>query len=413
MLREAIFKARVGWLAALPCGLMVMGVQSARAGNYLDVVGSQTPLIYFEMNEPEPVPDAGIAPIAAAIDNLDAIFGPDQYINDSNAGSNILMGVPSMTPGGGFLGFDTGNTAFNFNTSGSGSVITHIFNPDPNNPSAPTGDPMGMVASSLSMWFNTTEPNLADQFVSGVLWRGDEGSGHNLNLRVINNVVTLNLEEGEFVTITNGTDGTIDYSDGQWHHVTATWEYDINTDAGMLNLYVDGGTLAGGEQVSTPFAKADYDPITFEPDPENNPGVFEVMDFDFRNRIGKGRINSHRFNGDIDEFASWNRVLSAQEIADQYNAAFEEGSALVGDLDGDGFVGIADLNIVLGNWNQNVTAGDPLQGDPSGDGFVGIEDLNEVLGNWNAGTPPANAVPEPATLALLSMGGLAMMRRRR
>ncbi|MEZ6190613.1 MAG: hypothetical protein R3C45_04900 [Phycisphaerales bacterium] len=80
------------------------------------------------------------------------------------------------------------------------------------------------------------------------------------------------------------------------------------------------------------------------------------------------------------------------------------GTPLEGDLNGDGFVGIADLNIVLGNWNQNVTPGDPLLGDPTGDGFVGIEDLNKVLGNWNAGTPPsANAVPEPATLSLLAL----------
>jgi hypothetical protein len=85
-----------------------------------------------------------------------------------------------------------------------------------------------------------------------------------------------------------------------------------------------------------------------------------------------------------------------------------------GDLDGDGFVGIADLNIVLGVWNQNVTPGDKLQGDPSGDGFVGIDDLNFVLGNWNAGTPPATtSVPEPASLALIVIGGALGLQRRR
>ncbi len=79
-------------------------------------------------------------------------------------------------------------------------------------------------------------------------------------------------------------------------------------------------------------------------------------------------------------------------------------AALQGDLDGDGFVGINDLNIVLGNWNQNVPPANPLA-DPSGDGFVGIDDLNAVLGNWNAGTPPSSpdgsSVPEPGTGMLL------------
>ena len=82
-----------------------------------------------------------------------------------------------------------------------------------------------------------------------------------------------------------------------------------------------------------------------------------------------------------------------------------------GDLNGDGFVGIDDLNIVLGNWNQNVNPGSEPEGDPSGDGFVGIDDLNVVLGNWNAGSTPA-VVPEPGTLTLLMLCGLTTLRYR-
>ncbi len=90
---------------------------------------------------------------------------------------------------------------------------------------------------------------------------------------------------------------------------------------------------------------------------------------------------------------------------------------LAGDLNGDGFVGIEDLNLVLGHWNQTVPSGDLLRGDPTGDGFVGIEDLNSVLGNWNVGTlPPQNAVvPEPGVSIMLAIGvwALAGCRERR
>ncbi len=89
---------------------------------------------------------------------------------------------------------------------------------------------------------------------------------------------------------------------------------------------------------------------------------------------------------------------------------------LAGDLDDDGFVGIDDLNLILGRWNQASPAGVWPLGDVSGDGFIGIADLNAVLGNWNAGTPPpANtaSVPEPGTLVVLLIGAGVMAGRRR
>ncbi len=86
--------------------------------------------------------------------------------------------------------------------------------------------------------------------------------------------------------------------------------------------------------------------------------------------------------------------------------------AITGDLDADGFVGIADLNIVLANWNQSTPLANP-QADPSNDNFVGIADLNIVLGNWNAGSPAPTTIPEPATCALIFLAAPALLTRRR
>ena len=79
--------------------------------------------------------------------------------------------------------------------------------------------------------------------------------------------------------------------------------------------------------------------------------------------------------------------------------------SVLGDIDGDGFVGINDLNVILASWNQTVELGNHAQGDIAGigDGFVGIDDLNVVLANWNNGNPPAaTVIPEPAGLLLWS-----------
>lgn len=86
---------------------------------------------------------------------------------------------------------------------------------------------------------------------------------------------------------------------------------------------------------------------------------------------------------------------------------------LPGDLNGDGMVGSADLDIVRGNWGQSVTPGDLVTGDPSGDGSVGSADLDIVRANWGA-TAPAVAVPEPSMVALLLLGlVLSMVTRKR
>ena len=90
------------------------------------------------------------------------------------------------------------------------------------------------------------------------------------------------------------------------------------------------------------------------------------------------------------------------------------GVILPGDVNGDGFVGSGDLSALISNWG--LTGATRGQGDVTGDGKVGGADYNQVLSNWGAGTPPeppSEAVPEPATLALLLIGGLLALVRRR
>ncbi len=132
-----------------------------------------------------------------------------------------------------------------------------------------------------------------------------------------------------------------------------------------------------------------------------------------RNQASQVEVPGEWQGGWFDLFSGQAEVLSSLHSLAPYEVLILGLTpGVVGDLDGDGFVGIGDLNIVLSNWNQAVPPGDPLA-DTNGDGFVGIDDLNTVLGNWNAGTPPPSQsnVPEPGTLSVMTLSGLWVSRR--
>ena len=83
-----------------------------------------------------------------------------------------------------------------------------------------------------------------------------------------------------------------------------------------------------------------------------------------------------------------------------------------GDLNMDGFVDGLDLGILLGNWNTTTT---PEMGELNGIAPVDGLDLGILLGAWNPSPlAVAGAVPEPSTLALLSLAlGAVSLRRSR
>ena len=80
------------------------------------------------------------------------------------------------------------------------------------------------------------------------------------------------------------------------------------------------------------------------------------------------------------------------------------GGGIPGDVNGDGFVDIFDINLVSANWGS---PGGPT-GDANGDGNVDIFDINLISSNWAPAPGGAAAVPEPSSAVLIALGLLGL-----
>ncbi len=220
-----------------------------------------------------------------------------------------------------------------------------------------------------------------------------------MNLATVQNHATVSPGQADFST---NTAGTLTIANGHFtQHPT-----------GILDIELGGTTAGTGHDVLDVARNLTVDGTlnvtlinSFVPQAGES---FDILDWGFSLFGSFDTVNLPTLVGDLD----WD---TSNLLIDGTLSVFST-AAIPGDLEGDGFVGIDDLNLVLGNWNQNVPPANPLA-DPSGDGFVGIDDLNEVLGNWNAGTPPqykaTATIPEPSTMVCgLIIAMLGFGRRR-
>ena len=83
-----------------------------------------------------------------------------------------------------------------------------------------------------------------------------------------------------------------------------------------------------------------------------------------------------------------------------------EPATLRGDANLDGVVSADDYSSIQAHFGNSGTTGGALLGDANWDGVVAADDFATVQARFG------NHLPEPATLGLLLLGGLAMLRRR-
>jgi hypothetical protein len=89
---------------------------------------------------------------------------------------------------------------------------------------------------------------------------------------------------------------------------------------------------------------------------------------------------------------------------------------LAGDVNNDGIVNGQDIAVIASNWLQTGTGANDPSGDANFDGIVNGQDIAIIASHWlqtvGGGSGGGASVPEPSTVVLAALGGVALLASR-
>ncbi len=317
--------------------------------------------------------------VSMASGALVAQYNFDGNLNDSS-GFVDLLGNP--TPDGVYME----GTSYNGSTAGTATYTTGydqsaggallLDGVDDWIDMGLTGRPFyasnkGVVAGTIVAWVRTDYAGT--QYLMGTQ---NDGSTTNFTAGNINGSLDIypRSEGGDFWHIKE-TDGLgINMVNNAWHLIAWSWDVDVDGVGWMAPnnsfVYMDGDVAAS--------YGADWQQLD-----STDPQAAWQYNMALGARDNRGVIQDF-WHGAIDTLRIYDHQLTEAELDAIWVA---ESASLV-----------------------------DLSGDINNDGFVGLDDLDIVLNTWNNGTPPtaggAPSIPEPASLALLTTGAVALLRRR-